>query len=84
MTTRLGELTNGQRFLLEWLGKAEFSQYGECHGHALEALVGYGLAVIHEGRENQSGFIAQGGSPMHRAVSLTEAGRALRKEMEST
>lgn len=64
-----------ERQLLEWLGQDEFSQYGECHGKALDALIAKGLAQTHLPREHQSGFIAQGDSKMYIAVSLTEAGR---------
>jgi hypothetical protein len=61
--------------LLKWLSKEDFSQYGECYGATLDALVEKGLAVVHEGRDHQSGFIAQGDGLMYRAVSLTAAGR---------
>lgn len=70
------DVTPGERFLLVWLGEKEFSQYGECHGTALDALVAKGLAQVHTNRELQSGFIAQGDSAMYLAVSLTDAGRA--------
>lgn len=71
----MADRTANEQFLLEWLGKEDFSQYGECHGSALDALVSAGLVQIHEGRANQTGFIAQGDTGMHRAVSLTDAGR---------
>ncbi len=76
--------TASEQFLLEWLGKEDFSQYGECHGSSLDALVKAGLAEIHEGRTNQIGFIAQGDTAMHRAVSLTDAGRAALSASRST
>lgn len=63
--------------LLIWLAAADFSQYGECHGPTLDALVAKGLAQIHEGRESQAGFIAQGDGPMFKAVSITDKGRAV-------
>lgn len=66
-------LTAGQIELLRWLGKEDFSQYGECHGYALDALVRQGLVQIHGPGEHQV-FIARGNSLMHRAVSLTDAG----------
>jgi len=62
-------------FLLRWLGESDFSQYGECHGAALDSLVALGMAQIHKPGEHQS-FIAKGDGLMFRAVSLTEAGRA--------
>lgn len=71
------ELTNSERTLLHWLGQEDFSQFGECHGPALDGLVAKGLAQLHEGREQQSGFIAQGDGPMYRAVSVTDAGHAI-------
>ena len=61
--------------LLKWLGTEEYSQYGECHGKTLDSLIGKGLAQLHNGREQQSGFIARGDSQMYQAVSLTSAGR---------
>lgn len=70
------ELVAGERDLLEWLGKEDFSQYGECHGRALDGLIAKGLAQVHGAEEHQSGFIARGSGGMYRAVSLTEAGRA--------
>jgi hypothetical protein len=63
-------------FLLRWLGENDFSQYGECYGKSLDALVALGLAQIHDGDEHQSSFIAKGRGDMYRAVSLTAAGRA--------
>lgn len=62
--------------LLVWLAESDFSQYGECHGRNLDSLIAKGFVKIHEGRECQSGFIAQGDSLMYRAVSLTETGIA--------
>lgn len=64
-----------ERFLLEWLSREDFSQYGECHGQDLDALVSKGLAQIHAPGEHQV-FIANGQSLMYRAVSLTDAGRS--------
>lgn len=66
-----------ERYLLIWLGEDEFSQYGECNGPTLDSVIAKGLAQIHESGEHQSGFIAQRQSKMHRAVSLTDAGRTL-------
>lgn len=67
--------------LLIWLGMAEFSQYGECHGAALDGLVRRGLARIHDGRDGQAGFIVQGDTLAYRAVSLTEAGHERRRKL---
>jgi hypothetical protein len=70
-------VTPGERFLLVWLGEKEFSQYGECNGSALDALVERGFAQVHgEGTETNNSFIAKGRGIMFRAVSLTDAGRA--------
>lgn len=68
-------LTKDEQLVLEWLGKEDYSQYGECHGSALNGLLEKGLVQIHQGREHQSGFIVQGDTDMYRVVSLTEAGR---------
>lgn len=73
--TAEGGRTASEQFLLEWLSKDDFSQYGECHGKSLDRLVELGLAQIHEPNEHQR-FIAKGDDLMYRAVSLTEAGRA--------
>lgn len=64
-------LTPSETFLLDWLSKEDFSQYGECYGRTLDRLVERGLAQIHDDRA-----LAQGDGPMYRAVSLTDAGRA--------
>lgn len=67
--------------LLEWLAEEDFSQYGECHGRALDSLVAKGIAQVHGPGEHQHGFIAKDPAGakgmMYRAVSLTDAGRAL-------
>lgn len=80
-------LTADEQDLIEWLSKEDFSQYGECHGKALNALIEQGLAQIHGAHENQSGFIAKEPhdtkSMMYRAVSLTEAGWAKVKELRA-
>jgi len=68
-------LSNSERDLLRWLGKEDFSQYGECYGRDLDALVAKGLAQVHAPGEHQV-FIAKGSGPMFRAVSLTDAGVA--------
>jgi hypothetical protein len=70
------ELTGAERNLLKWLGEEKFSQYGECHGAALDGLMSKGLAEVHEDQDLQAGFIARGTTLMYRAVSLTDAGRA--------
>jgi len=77
----LGELTKFEIDLLQWLGESEKSQYGECHGRTLDRLIARGLAQVHQGREFQSGFIAQGDGPMYQAVTLTSQGREVLKKI---
>lgn len=78
------ELDDDEQNLLEWLAREDFSQYGECHGKALNRLVELGLAQIHQPGQHQH-FIANDWSgekgDMYRAVSLTEQGVALEKEL---
>lgn len=69
-------LTAGQIELLRWLGKEDFSQYGECHGKDLNSLIEKGLAQLHGDNGHLGSFIAKGDGPMYQSVSLTEAGRA--------
>lgn len=72
------ELNKEQRALVNWLGRDEYSQYGECYGSDLDSLVEMGLAQIHDNGQFQEGFIAKHPThPMFRAVSLTEAGRSV-------
>ena len=77
-------LTASERDLLEWLSREDFSQYGECYGKDLDALIAAGLAQIHGPGEHQV-FIAKDylGTKgiMFRAVSLTEAGLQLAREL---
>ena len=68
-------LSDKERDLLQWLGREDFSQYGECHGPDLTSLILMGLAQVHGPGEHQV-FIARGTSMMYRAVSLTEKGLA--------
>lgn len=75
-------LTESERGLLRWLSREDYSQYGECHGNTLDALIAAGLAQVHGPGEHQS-FIARGTSMMYRAVSLTEAGFAKAKELRN-
>jgi hypothetical protein len=67
--------------LLDWLGRGDYSQYGECFGDKLNHLLALGLAQIHGPGEHQGGFIAQDHTGTrglkYRAVSVTDAGRAL-------
>ena len=72
------ELNADERDLLLWLAEEDFSQFGECHGRALDVLIEKGLAQVHEDRDHQdrAGFIARGEGPMFRAVSLTARGIA--------
>jgi hypothetical protein len=73
------QLTDDEVDLLIWLGEEDYSQYGECHGIALDALVELGLAQLHGPEtEHNNTFIAKGSGIMFRAVSLTEAGWAKR------
>ena len=79
------ELTPSERFLLDWLSKEDFSQYGECHGRTLDRLIERGLAQLHgEETETQNTFIAKGHGIMFRAVSLTDAGRATYAAMKES
>lgn len=55
------DLNADETDLLGWLSQADYSQYGECYGPALDKLCELGLAQIHE----------------HRTVSLTDEGREL-------
>jgi len=66
-----------ERDLLETLGRDGYVQYCECYGATLTALLMRGFAVVHGPGEHQESFIAKGTSRMHRAVSLTEVGRAM-------
>lgn len=79
------ELNASERDLLKWLSEAEFSQYGECHGPTLDALMAKGLAEIVSDDELQSKapacFIAKGTGPMYRAVRLTGLGRVQLMEL---
>ena len=76
-------LNKFEKNLLLWLGETDYGQYGECYGRALDRLVEYGLAKVHDEGEHQTGFIAKdyGGQKgiMYRAVSLTHKGRAALK-----
>lgn len=67
-------LTDDERQTLEWLGQKDYSQYGECCGSGLDGLIRKGLAQVHKGLDGQYGFISQGDTLLHRAVSLTESG----------
>ncbi|MBT1509341.1 hypothetical protein KIP88_02405 [Bradyrhizobium sp. SRL28] len=72
------ELTANEEFMLVWLSKEDFSQYGECHGATLDALIAKGLAQVHgEDTETNNTFIAKGHGIMFRAVSLTDSGHAV-------
>ena len=67
--TEISELTKSDLFLLGWLAKAEYSQYGECYGTSLDALVARGLAQVHEK-----------GDKMYNKVSVTDSGLAFLHE----
>lgn len=68
------DLTDSEADLLRWLAQEDFSQFGECHGPALESLIAYGLVEVHGPGLNQGGFIAKGTSLAHSAVSLSPQG----------
>jgi hypothetical protein len=68
-------LTDSEEFLLKWLAQEDSSQYGECHGSALDGLIEKGLAVVgDESTGLNNTFIAKGTDIMYRAVTLTDAG----------
>lgn len=69
------ELSTDQIALLRWLGKEDFSQYGECCGRALDRLIELGLAQHHERTGRDNTFIAKGDAVHFDAVSVTDAGR---------
>lgn len=77
-------LMPSEEVLLRWLSKEDFSQYGECHGSDLDSLIAKGLAQIHGPGEHQR-FIANDPEGtkglMYRAVSLTEVGWEIRKQL---
>ena len=63
--------------MLKWLCKEDTQQYGECHGHTLDALISKGWAeVLGEDTGTHNNFIAKGRGIMYRAVRITDAGRA--------
>jgi len=79
----MDDLTPDEARTLRWLGQKKYSQYGECHGPALDGLIAKGLAQLHPASDpetiamTQAGFISRGRSRMFWAVSLTDAGRKL-------
>jgi hypothetical protein len=77
-------LTAAERQLAEWLSTEDFSQYGECHGATLDALIAKGFAQVSADSSNQAGFIAKGDAKAYHAVSLTDAGRAALKALPGT
>jgi hypothetical protein len=69
------ELTNDEIDLLQWLGKEDMSQYGECHGKNLDSLIAKGLAELcSQETERVNPFIAKGEGIMYRGVRLTDKG----------
>lgn len=77
----MSDLNAGELYLLRWLGESDASQYGECHGKALDSLIRKGLAQVHgEDSGFDHAFIAKGTGLMYRAVSLTEEGFAALRE----
>jgi len=77
----IATLSHREKMLLEWLNKEDYSQYGECHGPALDQLIQKGLATVHAEGAHQGSFISRGRGIMYRAVSLTKAGREAAKEL---
>lgn len=75
-------LNPGEKYVLRWLGAADYSQYGECCGKALDGLLDAGLAQIEDPGGGDGGFIAKGDDIMYRAVSLTAAGKELLNKIE--
>jgi len=71
---KMTNLSSNAVYLLTWLGQEEYSQYGECHGPALDELIEAGYAKLHSPGKNQASFIAKGSGDMYRAVSLTKKG----------
>lgn len=62
------ELTNQERFVLEWLSKEDWSSYGECKGEALNGLLSLKMVALEsEGRSDYD------------RVCLTDAGWAALK-----
>ncbi len=76
------DLNEHERDLLLWLSEEEFSQYGECHGKDLDALIAKGLAQHHPDTGFDNSFIAKGKGIMFDKVSLTEAGYARVRELK--
>jgi hypothetical protein len=67
-------LSSDERDLLLWLAQEDFSQYGECHGKTLDALIAKGLVQHHPNTGFDNTFIAKGSGIMFDKVSLTEIG----------
>lgn len=66
-------LTRSQRFVLEWLSKADSSALGECKGADLDELVSRGLAWIAP--------IADGADRDYARVSITVLGASVAREL---
>ena len=78
----MSELTQEECALLEWLAREDYSQYGECHGKHLDALIDKGFARLHGDGGELGSFIAKGKGPMYQSVSVTDEGRtALRARL---
>ncbi|CAB3758479.1 hypothetical protein [Paraburkholderia humisilvae] len=70
-------MTDDERVLLDFL-RYDDGQYGECQGAALDSLIEQGLVrVLGPQTETQNSFIAKGRGLMYRAVTITDAGRAV-------
>jgi hypothetical protein len=67
-------LSPTERSLLAWLGRKEFSEYGECFGRTLDVLIEKGLARHYPDPGSRKG-------KMFDSVSLTSAGRRVLTEL---
>ena len=76
------ELTQEEGALLKWLAREDYSQYGECHGRHLDALIAKGFAQLHGDGGELGPFIAKGKGPMYQSVSVTDAGHTALREQQ--
>lgn len=69
-------LSNSEAFLLNWLGREDVSQMGECQGIDLDRLVSLGLAEVVPSQAGKQRGIE------YNLVRLTEDGRAVLETSE--
>ena len=73
------DLTDDERDLLKWLSREQYSQFGECHSKALDALIVKGLVHVHNDGGQLGNFSPSSGSyernRMFNSVELTDKGR---------